>query len=209
MKIEQPIINRFLLYFFKGLLLIAPLGATLYLISIILSKLDNLVNFGIPKLGVIPGLGMLIVVVSITLFGYIGSTLLVKTAFEFTETFIKKLPFVSVLYSSIKDLTSAFVSDKRKFDKPIIVLVNKSTKIYRLGFITQESLAVLAMPNYVAVYLPNSYDLAGTVLIVPSELVQPLDLPSSVVMKFIFSGAVTSLQDLANTSDLEKEDAIG
>ena len=188
MKIDQPIINRFLLYFFKGLLLIAPLGATLYLITFILHKIDSLASFGIP------GLGMLIVVVSITLLGYIGSTLLVKTTFEFTEALIKKLPLISLLYSSLKDFTSAFVSGKKKFDKPILVLTNKETKVYRIGFITRASLEVLAMPNHVAVYLPNSYDFAGIILIVPSELVQPLDLPSSEVMKFIFSGAVTPLE---------------
>ena len=92
MKIERQkaerLVNRFFLYFFRGILLIAPLGATFYLISRILKKIDTLASFGIP------GLGMFIIISSITLLGYIGSTLLIQTVFNFTESFIKKIPFL-------------------------------------------------------------------------------------------------------------------
>ncbi|WP_339044574.1 DUF502 domain-containing protein [Cardinium endosymbiont of Tipula unca] len=202
MKTKQPLINRLVLYFFRGLLLIVPLGATLYLITGILRKIDGLASFGIP------GLGMFILVLSITLLGYIGTNLLVKSAFGFTEDLIKKVPLISVLYSSLKDFTSAFVSTKRKFDKPAIVLIDKNTQIYRIGFITRESLEVLAMPNHVAVYLPNAYDLAGILIVVPPELITPLNLSSSEAMKFNFSGGVTPLKttNADNTVDVDEEE---
>lgn len=202
MKIKQPLINRLILYFFRGLLLIIPLGATLYLIAAILRKIDGLASFGIP------GLGMFILVLSITLLGYIGTNLLVKSAFSFTEDLIKKVPLISVLYSSLKDFTSAFVSTKRKFDKPAMVLIDKKTQAYRIGFITRESLEVLSMPNHVAVYLPNSYDLAGILIVVPPELITPLNLSSSEAMKFNFSGGVTPLKNTNadNTEDVDEEE---
>jgi uncharacterized membrane protein len=202
MKTEQPYLNRLLLYFFRGLLLVAPLGATLYLISMVLQKIDGLASFGIP------GLGMFIVASSITLLGYIGSTLLVQSAFGFTEALIKKLPFVSMLYTSLKDITSAFVSSERKFDKPVIVLVDKTTEVYRIGFLTKESLEMLSMPGHVAVYLPNSYDFSGTLLLMPPELVRPLDLPSSEVMKFIVSGAVTPLKTTSTAEEVMDLDGV-
>lgn len=202
MKTEQPYLNRLLLYFFRGLLLVAPLGATLYLISGVLQKIDGLASFGIP------GLGMFIVASSITLLGYIGSTLLVQSAFGFTEALIKKLPFVSMLYTSLKDFTSAFVSSKGKFDKPVIVLVDKTTQVYRIGFLTKESLEMLSMPDHVAVYLPNSYDLAGILVLVSPELVRSLDLPSSEVMKFNFSGGVTPLKTTSATDDMMDLDDV-
>ncbi|WP_419241224.1 DUF502 domain-containing protein [Cardinium endosymbiont of Nabis limbatus] len=195
MKTEQPLINRLVLYFFRGLLLIVPLGGTLYLISVILLKVDGFVSLSIP------GLGMFIVVASITLLGYIGTTLLVKSVFGFTEGLIKKVPFIRALYSYLKDFTSAFVSSKGKFNKPVIVLVNKTTQVYRIGFITKESLEVLSMPNHIAVYLPNAYDLAGVLIIVPPELVTPLDLSGSEVMKFNFSGGLTPLKNANGKED--------
>lgn len=195
MKAEQSLINRLILYFFRGLLLIIPLGATLYLISLVLVKIDGFISLSIP------GLGMLIVVASITLLGYIGTTLFVKSVFGFTEALIKKVPFIRALYSYLKDFTSAFVSSKEKFNKPVLVLINKTTQIYRIGFITNESLAVLSMPNHLAVYLPNAYDLAGMLIIVPSELITPLDLPGSEVMKFNFSGGLTELKNSNNNNN--------
>lgn len=198
MKTKQPLINWFILYFFRGLLLIIPLGGTLYLISVILLKIDGFVSLSTP------GLGMFIVVGSITLLGYIGTTLLVKSVFGFTEGLIKKVPFIRALYSYLQDFTSAFVSNKGKFNKPVIILMNKTTQIYRIGFITKESLAILSMPSHIAVYLPNAYDLAGVLVIVPPELVTPLDLPGSEVMKFNFSGGLTSLKNADGRGDIDE-----
>lgn len=196
MKTNQSFLNQLLLYFFRGLLLAAPLGATLYLLSGVLQKIDGLASFGIP------GLGMFIVASSITLLGYIGSTLFVRSAFGFTETLIQKLPVVNMLYTSLKDLTSTFLSRKGKFDKPVVVLVDKTTQIYRIGFLTKESLEVLAMPQHVAVYFPNSYDFAGTLMLVPPERVRPLELPSSEVLKFVLSGAMGPLKTAPNTEEV-------
>ena len=200
MSTEQPLINRLMRYFFRGLLLIIPLGGTLYLISVVLRKIDGFVSLGIP------GLGMCIIVASITLLGYIGTTLFVKSVFGFTEALIKKVPFIRALYSYLKDFTSAFVSSKEKFNKPVIILLNKTTQVYRIGFITKDALEVLSMPSHIAVYLPNAYDLAGILVIVPPELVTPLDLPGSEVMKFNFSGGLTPLKNTptkANGPDLD------
>ncbi|ROT47416.1 DUF502 domain-containing protein [Candidatus Cardinium hertigii] len=202
MQTEQSIINRLILYFFRGLFLIAPLGATLYLISALLQKIDGIASFEIP------GLGIFIVVVSITLLGYVGTTLFVKSAFGFTEALIKKVPFIGMLYSSLKDFTSALANSKPKFNKPVLLLMDPNTQVYRIGFITRASLKVLSMPNHIAVYLPHSYDFSGVLLIVPSTLVTPLDLPSAEVMKFNFSGAVTPLKNVhgADASVDEDED---
>ncbi|WP_342265315.1 DUF502 domain-containing protein [Cardinium endosymbiont of Philonthus spinipes] len=201
MHTKQPLINRLILYFFRGLLLILPLGGTLYLISFILFKIDGFVSLSIP------GLGMFIVVASITLLGYIGTTLLVKSVFGFTEGLIKKVPFIRALYSYLKDFTSTFVSSKGKFNKPVMVLTNKTTQVYRIGFITKESLEVLSMPNHVAVYLPNAYDLAGILIVVPPELITPLHLPGSEVMKFNFSGGLTPLKNPNTKEDAPDLDA--
>ena len=202
MKTDQPIINRLVLYFFRGFLLVIPLGATLYLISWVLRKIDGFVSLSIP------GLGMCIVVASITLLGYIGTTIMVKSVFGFTEALIKKVPFIRALYSYLKDFTSAFVNSKGKFNKPVIILMNKVTPIYRIGFITRDSLEVLSMPNHVAVYLPNAYDLAGILIMVSPELVTPLELPGSEVMKFNFSGGLTPLKSTNNQNDISDLDEV-
>ena len=197
-KVEKSI-NQFFLYFFRGLLMVAPFGATFYLISVTLKKVDKLISFGIP------GLGILIVISSITLLGYIGSTLLIQSVFGFTESLIGKIPFISKLYSSLKDFTSAFANSKGKFDKPVLLKVSRMDDIYRIGFITQSQLDDIGLHDYLAVYLPNSYDISGMLVLVQRELIKPLDMESADVMKFIVSGAVVASKDHAQNDNVHRE----
>jgi len=60
-----------------------------------------------------------------------------------------------------------------------------------MGFVTKESLGFLGLTDYVAVYLPQSYNFAGAVLIFPAKQVKPLEIGSSDAMAFIFSGGVS------------------
>jgi uncharacterized membrane protein len=174
-------------YFFRGLLFIVPLALTVYILLESIQWLDGLIPVKVP------GLGLLIIVVTITLFGYLGSTLLVKPFFDIMERLIIKLPLANIIYTSLKDLMVAFVGDKRKFSKAVMVVMNKDFGIHKLGFITQEDLSHLGMPGKVAVYLPHSYNFSGNLFIVPKENVIPIEAPGADVMKFIVSGGVAGL----------------
>jgi len=59
-----------------------------------------------------------------------------------------------------------------------------------VGFVTREDLDILSLPGHVAVYLPQSYNFAGQVLLIPTERVRPLDMDSSKAIAFIVSGGV-------------------
>ena len=118
MQRKKPLLSTLLGYFIRGLLLVVPLALTTYLISLALNLIDGLISIKIP------GLGIAILLTSITFFGYFGSTLLVRSAFDRTESFIIRLPFISSIYTSLKELTSALVGNKKKFDKPVLVIIN-------------------------------------------------------------------------------------
>jgi uncharacterized membrane protein len=104
-----------------------------------------------------------------------------------------RLPFVRLLYSSTRDLLNAFVGEKRRFDKPVLVTPYPGGVARALGFVTQESLSTLGLADHVTVYLPQSYNFAGSLLIFPAGAVVPLDADSADVMAFIVSGGVTAL----------------
>ena len=189
-KFDKHLLNILLSYFLKGLLLIVPFFLTGYIISIALNWMDSIIKIKIP------GLGMAIVLVAITLFGYFGSTLLVKSLFEGTEKLIIKIPFISSIYTSLKELISAFVGNKKKFDKPVLITIDRERKIHRIGFITQLELDLLNLPENVAVYVPNSYSFSGDLYIVPKDSITTLENVSATeVMKFVISGGVTALQN--------------
>ena len=178
-------LNLLITYFLRGLLLVIPFCITIYIISICLIWLDSLIKLKIP------GLGMIIILVIITFLGYIGSTLLIKSLFDLIEKIITKLPIIRIIYSSLKEIISAFVGDRKKFSKPVLITLSKN--IQKVGFITQENLKNINFKNKVAVYLPHSYNLSGNLLIINTNNIKKLNISSAEAMKFIISGGVTKI----------------
>jgi uncharacterized membrane protein len=178
--------RRILTYFFRGLLFVVPIGLTIYVITLIIQFLDGILP--IP----IPGLGILIMLGFITFVGFLASIFITKPLFEIFERWVFKIPLINILYTSIKDLMSAFVGDKKKFNIPVIVKLSENMS--RLGFITQDDLSLLEEENLVAIYFPHSYNFSGNLYLVPRENVRILkNVKSTDVMKFIVSGGVSQL----------------
>lgn len=182
--------NRFASYFFRGLLFVVPIALTTYIIIIAISWLDNLIPLKIP------GLGLLTILAIISIVGYLASNLLAAPLFGLLEDILVRVPFVNIIYSSLKDLISAFVGDKKKFNQPVLVTLNPGYTIQKPGFITQEDLSQLGLKGQVAVYLPHSYNFSGNLYIVPAQYVTPIDAPGAEIMKFIVSGGVSGLDHM-------------
>lgn len=186
--------KRFITYFLRGLLFVVPLALTVYVIILILKFLDGIIP--IP----VPGLGILIMFSFITFMGFLASIFVTRPLFDIFEKWMFKVPLVNILYTSIKDLMSAFVGDKKKFNTPVIVKL--SNNMFRLGFITQEDLSVLGEGNLVAIYFPHSYNFSGNLYLVPRENVRILEnVRSTDVMKFIVSGGVSKMSGNVQVSD--------
>jgi uncharacterized membrane protein len=198
-QFDRKLFNILLRYFIRGVLLIVPFALTVYIISIAINWMDRIIRINIP------GLGLIITLVAITLFGYLGSSLLVRSMFDAIEKFFIKVPLISLIYTSLKELIAAFVGNKKKFDKPVLIKFNLDCTIQKIGFITQSDLESLNLPGSVAVYVPQSYSFSGELYIVPKEIVKPLlNMTGTEVMKFVISGGVTGLQ---TRQEEEKEEA--
>lgn len=172
-------------YFLKGLIFVVPLALTIYMSIAVVQWLDNLIPLDIP------GLGLAIILVGTLMIGYLATYFITKPFFEFFERVLKKLPLVNMIYSSFNDLMTAFVGDKRKFDKAVIVNIDPHGTLQRIGFITNEDLKAINLPGKVAVYFPISYSIAGDLFIVDREHITPLDVPSMEIMTFLVSGGMT------------------
>jgi len=179
--------NSLIKYFLRGLLLVIPIGVTIYILLASIRWLDGLLTLDFP------GAGLLIILCAITFIGYIGSTLIAQPLFNFFERLLNRLPLVRIIYSSLKDLISAFVGDKKKFNQPVLVTLNRESNLHKLGFITQEDLSNLGLMERLAVYLPHSYNFSGDLYIVPKENITLIHATGADVMKFIVSGGVTKV----------------
>ena len=176
-------------YFLRGLLLVVPLALTTYIIVISIRWLDGLIELNIP------GLGLLIILGSITVFGYLGSSFLIRPIVNFFEGIVIKVPLVRIIYTSLKDLISAFVGDQKKFRQAVMVDLIADGSIKRVGFITQQDMTSMGAPGFVAVYFPHSYNFSGNLLIIPKAQVKPLSLSGTDAMKFVVSGGVSGISE--------------
>ena len=190
--------RRLVSYFFQGLLLLAPAAFTIFVIYKIFDLFDGYTNdlFGRIFRFSFPGLGIVTFAVFITFIGFLGSNILIKPLLNIIENLLEHTPLVKDIYSSFKDFISAFISNKRKFNKPVIVEIGKGSGIYRPGFITDDDLSKFDVADKVAVYFPQSYTFAGHLFIVNKEQVQELPKSMSAEMiKYILSGGVMELND--------------
>lgn len=178
-------IAKLINYFLKGLLVTLPFAITYGIISSVVLRLDSMFDVGVPAVG------FLIVIVSITLLGYIGTSIITRPLFSLLDDVLSRIPFVKIIYTSVKDFMEAFVGDKKKFNHP--VMVEWSPGLYKPGFITQDDLSALKLDGLAAVYFPHSYAFSGNVFLVEKSKIRPMDGNPTDVMKFIVSGGVTHI----------------
>ena len=205
MEINNTFLKRILSYFIRGLVLVAPLYITALIIWTGVEFLDNIIPINIPisqdRNVYLPGVGILIILSGIVLLGFFFSTVVPQSFFKFTEGFMRRIPLVSLIYYSIKDLVLAFVGDKKKFNQPVLVTMYKDTGIKKIGFITQTDLSHLDIHGHVAVYMPFSYSLSGELYIIPTDNIIPVEASATDIMKMLVSGGVSMKVSREEVSD--------
>ena len=185
-------------YFLQGLLLISPIAITIFVIYRGFEYLDGLFPFRFP------GLGILVVLIGITLIGFLGSTIIAQPFKVVIGDIISKTPVIKYLYSSVKEFVEALVGNKKKFNEPVLVKIEESTGLLRLGFITKKDLSILGLgEEYVAVYFPHSYAFSGNLVFTQLKNITPVKGSPAHLMKFVITAGVTSLQD--DKEDPEKD----
>lgn len=180
----------FVRYFIQGLLFWTPIFITVYIIFFIFSVFDRIIP-ALFNVDLTPGVGIVIVITFLVVTGAVTSMLLVKPAFSFLENYVYKIPLINIIYSSSKDVVSAIVGEKKRFDHPVMVKTGGDGGTFRIGFVTRDEFNVKGMEDMVAVYFPHSYNISGNVLFVPKVSVLPLNITGSEAMKFVVSAGMT------------------
>lgn len=194
-KVGKAILN----YLIKGLLIVVPIAVSIFIVIWAVTTVDSWLNvknvFGVnPLTGEsrnIPGLGLLTVLTIILLAGIFVTNLVTEPMYNWFQRMMHRLPLLNFIYSSIKDLTEAFVGDEKKFNHPVLVEVEGGLK--KIGFLTQNDLHKLDLPDEVAVYFPLSYSFAGQLCIVQRNKVTDLKMTAADAMKLVVSGGVSGL----------------
>ena len=177
-------------YFLQGLLYIVPISVTFYVVYLVFNKIDGILPFQFP------GLGLIVIIVLITLIGFAGSVIIASPINSFFQKLLKKAPLLQTIYSSMKDLMRTFVGKKKGFSQAVLIKLYENSTIERIGFITNDDLSSLGIKEgKVLVYLPHSYAFSGQLFVVDRSYITPIDKSSAEIMKLIVSGGVTELDN--------------
>jgi uncharacterized membrane protein len=199
--------KRLFQYFLQGLLVLAPISITIWAITAAFNFVDgilpNLMHSIFPnsmedsngQLRRIPGLGFLVIISIVLFVGYISSSFIFNKIVSVFEQLLQKTPGIKFIYSTLKDFFEAFAGEKKKFTKNVLANVDDND-VWRVGFITQDDMEEFGFKDYVAVYIPMAYSVAGNVYIIPKGRIKPItNIGATQTMKFAVSGGVTSIDE--------------
>jgi len=180
-------------WFVRGLVVVVPIVATVWLLTDLFSWIDNLVVEAVDHLFKIrrPGIGFALAVVAITTIGWLASFLLGRWLERVTDWVLSRIPLVRTIYGTLKDILQAVGGEKKTFDNPVVVTLFPGGTAKVLGFVTRSDLSEIGLPGDVAVLMQQSLNFAGNILIFPKAQVRPLAVDSGKFMTFVMSGGLT------------------
>lgn len=178
--------------FINGILTIVPIILVAYIILKIFNFLDSLLGDLLKpylKEDYIPGIGIVLTLLTITFLGWLSNQYFSGKILKLVDHLLYKIPLVKTLYSVIKDTFQSFLGEKRSFSKVALVTL-PGTNMKSIGFITAEELEEFASPlkDHIAVYIPQTFQVAGFTFIIPKDEVTILDVKVEDAMKFVLSG---------------------
>lgn len=183
--------KKFIGIFLKGLIVLTPILITFYILYKMFLITDGLFKGVLERAGLyFPGFGVIVTLTIIFLVGLLASNWLTNRLLNYLDKIIIKVPLLGSIYGIIKDTVNSFSANKKGFSR--LVLVNMSDELKLLGFLTNDEESAFIPKGYVAVYLMQSMQWAGNLILVPEEKVQQLEVSSEDALKFIASAGLLS-----------------
>ncbi len=193
--------RKFLQYFLQGLLILAPIAITAYAIFWVVTSIDNLLpiftykdvqgNIKVQNYGI----GFLIIIAALVIIGYFSSFFITGRVVSFVDKILEKTPGIKYIYSTTRDFFEAFAGDKKKFTKNVLANVDDND-VWRFGFITREDMEEFGLKDYVTVYIPMAYSVAGNVYVIPKTRIKTItNISAAQTMKFAVSGGITDVDE--------------
>lgn len=194
-RIAKLTYKKILHYFLQGVIILAPIAVTASALYWIFEKIDSILRPYVQ----IPGIGFIAILVGVFLIGWISNLFLMGRLIDIFNHWLERTPGVKFIYSSMRDFFEAFAGDKKKFDKPVLINID-ALNVWRIGFLTNDSVHKWGLEEHVAVYVPYAYSLSGAVYMVPKDKVRTVNISAGEAMKFAISGGISTENTAVKTS---------
>ena len=193
--------KKILQYFLQGLLILAPVAITAYAIYFVVSGIDSWIPIFTytDSQGVVHvrnyGIGFVLIIAVLIVIGYISSFFITSRIVSFFDNLLERTPGIKHIYSTTRDFFEAFAGDNKKFTKHVLANVDDND-VWRFGFVTREDMQDFGLTDYVTVYIPMAYSVAGNVYVIPRNRVRIIEnITAAQTMKFAVSGGVTDIDE--------------
>ena len=193
--------KKLLQYFLQGLLILAPVAITIYSIYFVVSGIDSWIPLftHVDANGQVHvqnyGIGFVLIIAVIIILGYFSSFFITGRVVSFFDKMLERTPGIKYVYTTTRDFFEAFAGDKKKFTDNVLANVDDND-VWRVGFITQADMEEFGLKDYVAVYIPMAYSVAGNVYIIPKQRVRRIEnISAAQSMKFAVSGGITKIEE--------------
>lgn len=183
--------------FLQGLATILPVGLTIYAVWFVLAGIEKLAHEGIITLTgkdyYLPGTGLVLTLAIIVGVGVLMNFWLVRRIVELGEKIFASIPGVKTIFNGIRDLMG-FINTSPQEEADTVVVVQVAEDRNLLGFITRRNCDdmpdELAGEDFIAVYIPMSYQLGGYTIFMPRKDVIPLEMDMETGMRLALTGGV-------------------
>ena len=199
-NIKKSILSRLRNYFIAGIVVLIPIGITLYLTLFLIKVSGNLIPKEINPNNYlpfnIPGVEIFTALVFITLVGWISLSFIGKKFFDLFNSLLKKIPILRTIYSAIGQMTESFTSSNNS-KKSVVLLEYPRKGVWAVGFATKENEGIIAekvgeeLYNIFVPTTPNPT--SGFLLMVPKKDLIFLDVSFEQASKFIVSAGTTNI----------------
>ncbi len=185
-------------YFITGIVVLVPIGITLYLTKFFITVSSKLIpseinpNSYLPFL--IPGLEIILAIIFITFIGYLSLSFIGKKILQLFNDLLKRIPILRTIYSAMGQMAEA-LAPKRKSKKSVVLIEYPRKGTWAVGFATKDNKGEISKKtnqNLVNVFVPTTPNpTSGFLLMFPKDEIVYLDMSFEEASKFIVSAGTS------------------
>ena len=188
-------------YFITGIVVLVPIGITLYLTKFFISISSKLIPYNLNPNNylpfAIPGLEILLSVIFITIIGGISLSFIGKRILKFVNDLFKRIPILRTIYSAIGQMTESFAPNKSNNKKSVVLIQYPRKGSWAVGFATKDNKGEISRKtnsDLVNVFVPTTPNpTSGFLLMFPKDEIIYLDMSFEEASKFIVSAGTSEV----------------
>ena len=188
-------------YFITGIVVLVPIGITLYLTKFFISISSKLIPYNLNPNNylpfAIPGLEILLSVIFITIIGGISLSFIGKRILKFVNDLFKRIPILRTIYSAIGQMTESLAPNKGSNKKSVVLIQYPRKGSWAVGFATKDNKGEISKKtnsDLVNVFVPTTPNpTSGFLLMFPKDEIIYLDMSFEEASKFIVSAGTSEI----------------